>query len=59
MKLNNYDTIILDCDGVIFDSNNLKLNAMRKALNEFDEKIVIQKILKIYDAGAECLHQMK
>jgi HAD superfamily hydrolase (TIGR01549 family) len=40
MKLDAYETIILDCDGVIFDSNNLKLDAFRDALNEFDKKVV-------------------
>ena len=27
-----YDTIIFDCDGVILDSNDLKIEAMREAL---------------------------
>lgn len=29
---NGYDAIIFDCDGVILDSNNLKVDAMRKSL---------------------------
>ncbi|MEF1210741.1 hypothetical protein REH77_01085 [Vibrio alginolyticus] len=29
---NGYDTVIFDCDGVILDSNNLKIDAMRNAL---------------------------
>jgi len=29
---NGYNAIIFDCDGVIFDSNNLKVEAMRLAL---------------------------
>ncbi|NRA54147.1 MAG: HAD family hydrolase [Gammaproteobacteria bacterium] len=28
-----YDTIIFDCDGVILDSNNLKVQAMRESLS--------------------------
>ena len=40
MNINKYDTIILDCDGVIFDSNHLKIDAFRNALKEFDKKIV-------------------
>jgi len=40
MNLHKYETIILDCDGVIFDSNLLKLNAFRDALEDFDDKIV-------------------
>jgi len=40
MNLENYETIILDCDGVIFDSNNLKLDAFRDALDNFDKNLV-------------------
>jgi HAD superfamily hydrolase (TIGR01549 family) len=40
MNLNNYSTIILDCDGVIFDSNYLKIDAFRGALSLFDQEIV-------------------
>jgi len=40
MNLNNYDTVILDCDGVIFDSNYLKMDAFRDALNRYDQEIV-------------------
>ena len=40
MRLEKYTTIILDCDGVIFDSNTLKLDAFRDALSGFDKKIV-------------------
>ncbi|WP_275723453.1 HAD family hydrolase [Vibrio furnissii] len=32
LKFNHYDVIIFDCDGVILDSNNLKISAMRVAL---------------------------
>jgi HAD superfamily hydrolase (TIGR01549 family) len=40
MNLNKYKTIILDCDGVIFDSNDLKLDAFRDALKDYDKNIV-------------------
>ena len=40
INIQKYETIILDCDGVIFDSNNLKLDAFRDALCEFDPLIV-------------------
>lgn len=40
MNLNKYNIIILDCDGVIFDSNNLKISAFKDALNSFDEEKV-------------------
>ena len=40
MKLGEYGVIILDCDGVIFDSNLLKINAFRKALCQYDPAIV-------------------
>lgn len=32
--LSNYDVYIFDCDGVILDSNQLKVEAMKQALNE-------------------------
>ncbi|MFE8102957.1 HAD hydrolase-like protein [Brenneria goodwinii] len=31
----DYDVYIFDCDGVILDSNQLKLDAMKKALGEY------------------------
>lgn len=40
MNLEQYNIIILDCDGVIFDSNNLKIEAFKNSLNEYDSKIV-------------------
>lgn len=40
MNLRQYNTIILDCDGVIFNSNQLKINAFRSALTDFDKCIV-------------------
>jgi len=33
-QFNEYDLIIFDCDGVILDSNQLKVNAMKNALIE-------------------------
>ncbi|WP_354623224.1 HAD hydrolase-like protein [Psychromonas sp. MME2] len=32
VKFSQYDVIVFDCDGVILDSNNLKIDAMRVAL---------------------------
>ena len=32
-QLSKYDVIIFDCDGVIFDSNKLKIDAMRESLD--------------------------
>jgi len=40
MNLEQYNIIILDCDGVIFDSNNLKIEAFKNSLNEYNSKIV-------------------
>ena len=40
MNLNSYDVIILDCDGVVFDSNLLKVEAFQKALSHYDSAIV-------------------
>ena len=31
-QFSDYSTVIFDCDGVIFDSNNLKVEAMRESL---------------------------
>ncbi len=36
LPLSYYDVIIFDCDGVIFDSNRLKVDAMRRALESID-----------------------
>ncbi|MBD8071098.1 HAD family hydrolase [Bacillus sp. PS06] len=38
--LNNYDIIIFDCDGVIFDINNLKCEAFGKAIEGYQSNIV-------------------
>ncbi len=40
MKLDTYDVIILDCDGVIFDSNLLKVEALKRAITHYDPDIV-------------------
>ncbi len=40
MKLDGYDVIMLDCDGVIFNSNQLKIDAFRSSLRDFDETLV-------------------
>ncbi len=40
MNLDNYDVIILDCDGVVFDSNLLKVDAFRKSLKNYDNNLV-------------------
>ncbi len=34
MKTDEFDSIIFDCDGVILDSNNLKIKAIQETLNE-------------------------
>ena len=44
LKLSNYDIYIFDCDGVILDSNQLKIDAMKNALSiQFSDKQVIDK----------------
>lgn len=40
MLLDKYDIVILDCDGVIFDSNFLKIEAYKRALHDFDPSAV-------------------
>nr|WP_113867721.1 HAD family hydrolase [Brenneria salicis]NMN92142.1 phosphoglycolate phosphatase-like HAD superfamily hydrolase [Brenneria salicis ATCC 15712 = DSM 30166]RBP61132.1 phosphoglycolate phosphatase-like HAD superfamily hydrolase [Brenneria salicis ATCC 15712 = DSM 30166]RLM28714.1 hypothetical protein BHG07_16815 [Brenneria salicis ATCC 15712 = DSM 30166] len=37
----DYDVYIFDCDGVILDSNQLKLDAMEKALGEYPVQDVV------------------
>lgn len=39
MKLEKYQTIIFDCDGVILDSNDVKSEAFRAAAMPYGEKI--------------------
>ena len=40
MNLEKYDVLIFDCDGVIFDTTNLKLAAFQKVLKEYDDKYI-------------------
>ena len=44
MNLMKYDLIILDCDGVIFNSNLLKIEAFKVSLEDFDNKAVLSFI---------------
>lgn len=39
-ELTNYDCVILDCDGVILDSNEIKTEAFRSSLSKYDPKYV-------------------
>lgn len=41
-RLPKTDIVIFDCDGVIFDSNNLKIQAMRESLElmKFDKAVI-------------------
>lgn len=39
-RLNNYDIVIFDCDGVLIDSNLLKCEAFGKSVREYPENIV-------------------
>lgn len=40
MNIDKYKTIIFDCDGVILKSNAIKTESFRKALNNYDSKLV-------------------
>ena len=40
MYVAGYDVIILDCDGVIFNSNSLKIDAFRRVLSQYSTRIV-------------------
>ena len=44
MNINKYKTIIFDCDGVILNSNEIKTESFRKALKNYDSKLVNQFI---------------
>jgi len=48
MNINNYEVIILDCDGVVFDSNSLKIEAFRNILSKYDNNTV-QKFTKYFE----------
>lgn len=39
-RLNNYDIVIFDCDGVLIDSNLLKCEAFGKSVREYPDNIV-------------------
>ncbi|MBO9484363.1 HAD-IA family hydrolase [Salinisphaera sp. G21_0] len=43
-QIYDYDIYVFDCDGVVFDSNELKLDAMRRALFDFSDREVEQCI---------------
>lgn len=40
MNLDEYNVLIFDCDGVIFDTTQLKLEAFKDALSGFDYKYI-------------------
>ncbi len=50
LPLNDYDVYIFDCDGVILDSNQLKIKAMKQAL---------YKCLGEHEKISECLDYFK
>lgn len=39
-RLNNYDIVIFDCDGVLIDSNLLKCKAFGESIKEYPDEIV-------------------
>ena len=47
MKIEDYEVLIFDCDGVILDTNKLKVSAFKKVLNEFGISHV-QKFLNYF-----------
>lgn len=59
--LSNYEIFIFDCDGVILDSNQLKIEAMNKALFQyFGEHKKIQECLNYFtrNFGASRFHHV-
>lgn len=48
-SIHNYDVYIFDCDGVILDSNQLKIDAMENALRDFSfESSLINKCIEYF-----------
>jgi phosphoglycolate phosphatase-like HAD superfamily hydrolase len=37
LNIDKYEIVIFDCDGVIFDTNNLKINAFKTSLSNFSD----------------------
>lgn len=48
--INDYDVLIFDCDGVIFDSNQFKLDAMADAVSTqaYGDKNIIAECIKYF-----------
>lgn len=44
----NYDIYAFDCDGVIFDSNNLKLEAMKMALSSHHSEQLVSQCIHFF-----------
>tara|TARA_B100000902_G_scaffold314235_1_gene304943 strand:+ start:19625 stop:20245 length:621 start_codon:yes stop_codon:yes gene_type:complete len=44
MNLNNYEIIILDCDGVVFDTNQKKIKLFKDCLSDYDQKSIAEFI---------------
>jgi HAD superfamily hydrolase (TIGR01549 family) len=42
LKINDYKVLIFDCDGVIFDTNKLKVLAFHKVLDNYDKSYIDQ-----------------
>ena len=51
MNLNNYDIILLDCDGVILNSNKIKTNCFREILSDYN-KDEIDYFIKYHQENA-------
>lgn len=61
-RLNNYDLYIFDCDGVILDSNQLKIEAMEKVLKcYFFDKILVDECIDYFrnNFGKSRFHHIK
>jgi phosphoglycolate phosphatase-like HAD superfamily hydrolase len=49
LKLDNYEIYIFDCDGVILDSNRLKIDAMKSALiDSFDDLDKVENCIEYF-----------
>ena len=51
IELSKYKSIIFDCDGVILNSNEIKTNAFKKVLKQFNNQAIDEFIQYHKDNG--------
>lgn len=58
MKLQNFEIAVFDCDGVILDSNNLKTDAFRQCLSDYNPEVV-DRFISYHQANGGISRQVK